>query len=216
MDCVMTRVRGPLVVSVSGTSGAGKTTLVRSIAEALNTCIPGSAITLMFDDYASDDDLPEDDLGGWLERGGDPEEWLTPRFAEELRGHGLQPSPAPAVIVIEEPFGRARNPIGRQIDLALHIQLDLNVALARRLLREFVSGEGAMDAEEVERLHGYLTVYLAAGAAVYAHIERLASDSSDIVLDGTRPGSDLLADALSTIELSRGQSDAQPTFESQQ
>jgi energy-coupling factor transporter ATP-binding protein EcfA2 len=200
---------GAFVVAVSGTSGSGKSTLVRGLAAALGA----SAGPVFFDDYAAVSDLPEDDLGGWLARGGDPDEWRTDRLAADLRalraGDAVGALDGGALVgpfdlvVLEEPFGRARSTMAPHIDLVLHIRLPLHVALARRLTRDFVPVTGEVAADRADRLRGYLAMYLDVGGAVYDHIDRLASASSDTVLDGLLSAADLLAAALDEVAAAR-------------
>src|SRR5688500_5206388 len=65
------------VIAVTGTSGAGKTTLVRAVAELLR-----DAATLFFDDYESSSTYPRD-WTAWWRAGGDPDAIKTPRLAED-------------------------------------------------------------------------------------------------------------------------------------
>lgn len=200
---------GALVVSVSGTSGSGKSTLVRGLAASLGATAHRAVGAMFFDDYAAVSDLPENDLHGWLARGGDPDEWRTDRLAADLGAlrHGES---VPAldgsstcgpfdVVVLEEPFGRSRKAMAPMIDLALHVDLPLQLALARRLRRDFVPKDGEVPADRADQLRAYLAMYLDIGGAVYAFVDRLARDSTDVVLDGLTGREDLLTAALAEV-----------------
>ena len=52
--------------------------------------------------------------------------------------HVMMPTP---IIVVEEPFGRSRPELGVLIDFVAVLDTPLEVALARRLLRELRCGE---------------------------------------------------------------------------
>lgn len=184
------------VIAVSGTSGSGKSTLVRGLADSLGT-VGGDAIAaVFFDDYAAMSDLPENDLAGWLARGGDPNDWRTDRPATDLRAlregesittlDGATTIGPLDVVVLEEPFGRARAAMAPSIDLALHVDPPLQVALARRVRRDFVPMHGEVPVEQADRLRGYLAMYLEVGGTVYDLVDRLSRESSDLVLDGLR------------------------------
>jgi hypothetical protein len=82
------------------------------------------------------------------------------------------------------------------IGIALHIALPLHIALARRLLRDFVPDVGAIDADGADALRGYLEMYRTVGGRVYELIDRLARTTSDVTLDG-------LLDSQSLLELAR-------------
>ncbi len=134
---------GSLVVAVSGTSGAGKSTLVGDLSERLR----GLALwveTVHFDDFTGESDLPRGDVSGWVARGGRPGEWRAEGMERHLLGlvasctSGGERDEAASVVLVEEPFGRARPGLGRLVDLSVHLQVPLHLALARRLLREFV------------------------------------------------------------------------------
>ena len=169
------------VVAVSGTSGAGKSTVVDGIASAV--ALSGHhAVALHFDDYADMSQLPED-LVGWLERGANPDEWRTDRLANDLmtRVNSAEPD---TVIIVEEPFGRARTPMRKLFDLAIHIDLPLEISLARRLLRDFVPESGEKDQPGTDQLRHYLAQYLRGGGAAYQVIDQVARETSDLTLDG--------------------------------
>ena len=72
----------PFVVAVSGTSGAGNTTLVHGLIEASATA-GITAASLKFDDFAASSIL-EADLSAWLSRGGSPNDWRTDEMVEVL------------------------------------------------------------------------------------------------------------------------------------
>lgn len=196
-----------LVISVSGASGAGKTTLVRETVRRLGE---GAAV-LFFDAYAATSHYPPD-MGQWLRRGADPAAWRTPRLAKDLRAlkEGIpvvlpdektRVAPAP-FILLEEPFGRARPEMASLIDLAVFIDLPLEIALARRLLRT-LSAKRFQEAPEAaaDHLRDYLNRYLNEGVReLYLAAAGIARRSSDVVLDG-KLSADALADTL--VEMMR-------------
>ena len=108
------------VVAVAGTSGAGKTTLVRAVVRVLE-----DAAALFFDDYEATSTYPED-WTAWWRAGGDPDAVQTPVLAADLRAlrdgvpindprSGLPIDPA-AFVVVDEPFGRARTEVRDLVD----------------------------------------------------------------------------------------------------
>jgi uridine kinase len=185
----------PFVVAVSGTSGSGKTTLVQGLAAALADVGP-RVVRLHFDQYSAVSDVP-DDLASWVQRGADPDEWRTDRFVDDLERHVREdPGPHGTVLLVEEPFGRARTPFRAIVDLAVHIHLPLGVSLARRLLRDFVPDLVGPSTDGPDRLRAYLDTYLNGGGAAYEAIEEVARTASDVVLDG-------LADRQELVEKAR-------------
>lgn len=189
----------PLVVAVCGPSGAGKSTLLRNAAALL-----GDAITLSIDTYESSSTYP--DIDTWLAGGADSSAFRTPQFSADLRalragqtialpsGEGIC---APAsTIIVEEPFGRGRGEMRDLIDIVVHIQIPLEIALARKILRKnaFLPWEDDREAFTTN-LRSFLSFYLAHGRALYQAADRSVLQDCDLRLDGTLPA-DQLADAF--------------------
>jgi uridine kinase len=178
------------VVAVTGISGAGKSSVIKRSIELLG----GGAAALHFDDYRDSSEYPGD-LKAWAERGGDVDEWKTPRLAEDLRRMRAD-SPA-TVLFVEEPFGKMRREMAGLIDLAIHIDVPPDVLLARRLLRRIA--EERADAGLTEKLGRDLNYHLTTGR----HIDRLASDAimnaADVVVDGTKSIDEIAADVAGAI-----------------
>jgi uridine kinase len=117
------------VVSVSGTSGAGKSSVIEKAAALLP-----SATRLQFDDYVTlGNDIAT--IRAWLDAGAQLDAIKTPGMADDLRrliarqaihlpGSGRRVEPAD-VVVLEEPFGRSRGEFSSLIDFAVFIDAPL-------------------------------------------------------------------------------------------
>lgn len=177
------------VVAVSGTSGAGKTTLVKAVGESL-----GDAACLYFDDYATVSSYPQD-MRAWIDAGAHPSAWSTPRLGDDLRNlksgiavegpRGGRVEPA-SYIVLEEPFGRARPDVAGLIDFVAFLDVPLEIALARRLLRDLDGDAPRQPDGYARRLYGFLSTYVAVYRDAYVEGVRLARKSSDLEVDGMR------------------------------
>jgi len=141
----------PYVVAVSGYSGSGKSTLVLELSKALPSCV-----TLFFDDYASRKDFPAD-IVSWIGSGGDPNEVKTPLLREHLlrlingetvlmtkrngwaeeygvrsQDEEIELKPAD-IILLEEPFGKAREEVAGLIDMVIYLEVNPEISLGRRI-----------------------------------------------------------------------------------
>jgi uridine kinase len=191
------------VIAVSGISGVGKTSLIERMADRL-----GNAARLHFDHYVV---LGNDigDIAAWLEAGVDPNVVETPQFAADLerlrrrqsvrlpQEHGVV-EPADFVI-LEEPFGRSRDVMAPMIDLAVHIAIPHDVAMARRLLRTVGLRPQMGDPGLIDELEEQLRAFLAGGRDIYLALDIQAQAGADLVLDGLRPVEALADDLMAAI-----------------
>jgi len=191
------------VVAVSGTSGAGKTTVVDQAAAML-----ANSARLQFDQYVTlGNDIAT--IKAWLARGADPNELKTPEFAADLRRLRAGETVAAAngrgtvrpadVVIVEEPFGRTRLELAPLIDFAVHLDVPPDIALARRTLR-LIEVEAAVEPQRaLEAVAGQLRAYLAAGRDAYLAAERAARQSADLVLDGMLASETLAASLAAEV-----------------
>jgi uridine kinase len=189
------------VIAVSGPSGAGKSTAVRNLVARLD-----GAIALYFDDYEASSTYP--DMTQWLAQGADPNQFQTPLLSADLRvlhagkaialPHNGEIAHPAHVIVLEEPFGRERAEIADLIDFVVCIDLPLEIALARRLLRML----GLFLADQTpdafaKQLQSFLPWYIESGRDLYRAMQQLVLQNCDLIADGMLPP-DALAEEIET------------------
>jgi len=177
------------VVAVSGVSGAGKTSVIQ---HALALLV--EAVALYFDDYRAGSTYPPD-LKEWIERGANVDEWQTPQFAEDLRK--LRAASVPAVVLVEEPFGKLRREMAGLMDLAIHIDVPADVLLARRLLRRIDEERGS--GELIDRLVRDMKHHLAIGRGLDAMASMEMSKAADVVVDGTKEVREIAENVVAAI-----------------
>ena len=187
------------VIAVSGPSGAGKSTLVRNLVARL-----GDAVALFLDDYEASSIYP--DMTQWLADGADPNQFQTPQLHMDLRAlragqaitqpHNGQIAHPAGVIVLEEPFGRERAEMAGLIDFVICVDLPLEIALTRKLLRmlNFFVDEQTPDAF-AKHLQFFLPWYLESGRELYRLVQQRVLRSCDLIADGMLPP-DALADSV--------------------
>ena len=219
----MSKTNKSFVIAISGTSGAGKTSLVREVTNSFD-----DAVSFYFDDYLSTHKVPED-LAGWSRNGSDPQQWKNPRFLADLRllrsgtpvtpPNSTDPVDPASIIVVEEPFGRDREHMGELIDFVACIELPLEIALARRVLRTLDEARQEKTliryllpflptTRAAARLRSYLRWYLnGPGRDIYYSVTQKAKENCDLVLDGKRPVSELAQEVVQHVDRVRARSE---------
>ncbi len=197
-------------IAIAGTSGSGKSSLARAVAERLHAAL------LHFDDYEYPDAATiYPDLEAWIANGlpvaTHGGTTLASVVARLRAGESVQHPTTEAIItptpflVIEEPFGRARPAITSLIDLAVVIDTPPHIALARRLGRDLARSAPNLKIDEVvAQARAYLGWYAAGGHAFYERMVDLAKVNADLIVDGMRPLGDL-ADAVAERATARPQ-----------
>jgi len=188
------------VIAISGPSGAGKTTLVTKVA----TCL-GQATALYYDSYERVGTW-HPDIRQWVDQGCDPNQWVSiPQLVEDVRAlrqgraillpESRQVIEPAAYIVLEEPWGRERDELRPWIDFVVHVDIPLDIALCRKLLRE--ASDPSSQRDPLTFLKNYLTYRL---GEVYRR-QQQAGAHADLVVDGLRAPEELAKEIVTAIRL---------------
>lgn len=168
------------VVGISAVSGGGKTAVAKKLSELL----PDS-FYLCFDDY-DDTSIHPENLQKWFADGADYNAWETPVLISDLErlitGRHVE-SPV-KFVVFDAPLGRAHFATGRFIDFMVFIDTPLDVAMARRLLRD-LPGHGEQGPEDtMTTIKAGVSSYLNGGRPLYLAFGEQIRGQCDLVLDG--------------------------------
>ncbi|PKR76850.1 hypothetical protein CEY16_13630 [Halalkalibacillus sediminis] len=158
----------PFVISIASVSGGGKTTITEYLQEKLS-----SSCALYFDDYSFEGE-PENILV-WVNSGADYNQWdLSPLVedVEKFKGGGRF-----EYIILDYPFAYMNNQMRELIDFAIYIDTPLDIAMARRINRDFHSSNS-------DDIISDLSFYLEKGREAYLEMEKIKS-SSDYIIDGS-------------------------------
>lgn len=164
----------PFVIVIGGVSGGGKTAVTARLIQELH-----HSKALYFDDY--DFDGPED-IVTWVENGADYNLWdLTPlkKDLKVLRNEQFR------YIVVDFPFAYKHIEISKLIDVAIFIDTPLDIALARRVTRDFKTASANDILSDMEN-------YILKGRKGYIEMLNAIKPNSDIIVDGSQPVSKIV------------------------
>jgi len=177
------------VIAINAVSGGGKT----SLATLLRDSLPNSAL-FCFDDFDATNVYPADYYDWWV-RGGNLEEFDCPGMRAavdaEIQSRNRQ------YIVMDYPFGRDHSRFRDAIDLSVWLETPLDVAMARRILRDFVPQANGPAQEQLDRLKEDLSHYLIKSRHVYLDDRHMTT--CDLVLDGWKSLEELRDSILEAI-----------------
>jgi uridine kinase len=185
-------MRKPFVISVSGVSGSGKTTVARNLEEQLT-----NAAVVSFDDYGDNVYLSRD-INDWSADGEDANEWYVEPIVNDLNRLLKKPL---NYIILDFPFGRGNFLVGQDIDLSVFIDTPLDIALARRIIRDYTSHmpernktETSLGAIDTEMRH-----YLSHSRSTYARMAQTQKPVSDLVIDGAKTPNEITDEIVKYI-----------------
>ena len=185
------------IIGVCGIVSAGKTTLIKKVAELLE-----DSVTILWDDYDHLLILDFEDPQKWVEDGCDTNKWKTVQFIEDLRslknGNYIQhPTTNEKInpgkyVLVEDPTGRTRDEMAELIDYLIFIDLPHEISLARTYNRELNNEQKMRNAEELVKFlkfytQRYLDWFLSAGRI----IEKRIREDAELIVDGLKPTDEL-------------------------
>ena len=160
----------PMVIAVNAVSGGGKTAVTNALTMKLE-----NSRAIFFDSY-DDADKHIPDILQWVEDGADYDLWHLENMAEDVRKL-LFESKNIDYVIIDYPFGYKQKQIAGFIDLSIYIDTPLDIALARRIIRD-ISIQTKVD-EIIRLLTGYLT-----SRDAYCFLQ-LSNEDADYKIDGS-------------------------------
>lgn len=189
-------MKKPFVISISGLSGSGKTAVTNALKARL-----ANAAVISFDDYGDRVYLGRD-INEWSADSSD-DEWHTEPVAADVERLLNEPL---EYIILDYPFGYGNRLVGQYINLAVFIDVPVDVALARRIIRDYTSrneNTNVADVEEVSLagLDKELRFYLSRSRSTYARMPEMQKPTSDLVVDGTKTPEEIADEILSHINI---------------
>jgi uridine kinase len=185
------------IIGISGVGGAGKSVLTNALGKALNATI------LFWDDFDEISKAPENYIE-WYSKSKDYSEWKYDALAKVLNQLKMgEKIICPATkkelvptdyIVFDAPLGRKHIVTGQYIDYSIFLNTPLDIALARRILRDF--REKSNNTEIFEELDFYLT----SSRPLYM-MDYDAKEKYDFIVDGSLPVDNIVAIILEKLQV---------------
>lgn len=164
------------VIAISGASGCGKTSLVKTLAQTLN------CPALHFDDFVDENTYPQD-MALWLEQGCNTSLIKTPRLTQAVKEFRCSAHSAD-FLFLEEPFGRERAVMTPLVDKVILLDTPLPVCLERVIARVNKSATGLRSPQNQTQLTQYLEKYHRYLADIYQQCVAQVDNNSDLQLKG--------------------------------
>ena len=157
------------VIAIAAVTAGGKTTTVNELKKQLS-----NVQALYFDDYTFEGEV--DDFYQWVLDGADYNVWnLEPLEKDILK---IKQSGSCDYLILDYPFAYCHEQIRKYIDVAIFIDTPLDIALARRILRDLPDASG-------DEIRDDLEGYLKYARPAYIQMQKDILPSSDYVIEGT-------------------------------
>lgn len=160
------------IISIAAVSGGGKTTITKKLSLVLE-----DTKELFFDDY--DFKKAPDDIVQWVDQGADYNLWNLEPLVSEIEKIKSSRE-VPTYILLDYPFSYRNDNMKKYIDLSIYIDTPLDVAMARRILRDHTKSN-------INDVRNEVKFYLQSGRVAYLEMKNSIKPNSDIVIDGTLP-----------------------------
>ena len=187
-------MKKPFVISISGISGSGKTTIFNVMKERLT-----NTEVVFFDDIPGD--LLGRDYCEWSDSGADYNEWDLSQLTEKIKSL-LHKSLD--YIILDYPFGKAHREIGAYVDWSVWLDIPMDISLARRILCDFTrrsEKRRPLKGNTAEEVSSYLDFYLARHRGTYLrHIETI-KPFVDIIFDGAKSTEEVADEIINALSV---------------
>ena len=158
------------IISIAAVTAGGKTTIVNELKKQ----IP-STKSLHFDEYSFEGEV--DDFYTWTKQGADYNVWnLHPLIKDILE---IKKNSDCEYLLLDYPFAYCHKALSQNIDCAIFIDTPLDIAMARRILRDMGNATG-------DEIRQNMELYLKYARIAYIQMIKDVLPSSDYIIDGTK------------------------------
>ena len=171
------------IIAIGAVTAGGKTTLVNAIKDKLTR-----TASLHFDDYSFDGEV--NDFYKWVSDGANYNVWdLSPLKADIEK---IINSDRYDYLLLDYPFAYQNKMIKDYLDCCIFIDIPLDIALARKVLRD-------MKESSADDIRYEMDVYLKYARIAYVQMLQDILPISDYVIDGTKELKIIINEAMEII-----------------
>lgn len=158
------------IIAIAAVTAGGKTTIVNELKKQ----IPNT-LSLHFDDYSFEGEV--ENFHDWVVNGADYNVWNLSPLKEDIDRIRLQGNCD--YLLLDYPFAYCHETLKEYIDCAIFIDTPLDIAMARRVLRDMKDAS----ADEIRK---DMEIYLKFARVAYMQMLKDILPSSDYVIDGAK------------------------------
>ena len=174
-----------VIIAVSGVTAGGKTTIINELKKKMK-----SAKLLHFDDYDFEGEV--EDFHQWVMNGADYNVWnLEPLKKDILKFKGDNET---QYILLDYPFAYKNDLIKQFIDCAIFIDTPLDIAMARRVLRDMYNATG-------DEIREDMSFYLKYARIAYEEMLNTILPNSDYAIDGSMELDEIVKQIMNIIKI---------------
>ena len=171
------------IIAIGAVTAGGKTTVVNAIKDRL----PRTA-SLHFDDYSFEGEV--EDYSKWASEGADVHIWdLSPLKADIDK---LVRSGEYDCLLLDYPFAYQHQMIKPYLDCCIFIDTPLDIAMARRVLRD-------MKEATSDEIRNEMDTYLNGARIAYTEMVKVHMSTSDYVIDGEKGLENIINETMEII-----------------
>lgn len=171
------------IIAIGAVTAGGKTTVVNAIKDRLPR-----TTSLHFDDYSFEGEV--EDFSKWVSEGKDVHVWdLSPLKADIER---IIRSGEYDYLLLDYPFAYQHRMIKDYLDCCIFIDTPLDIAMARRVLRD-------MKEAAADEIRNEMDTYLKYARIVYVQMLKDHLSTSDYVIDGANDLETIINETMEVI-----------------
>ena len=171
------------IIAIGAVTAGGKTTVVNAIKDRL----PRTA-SLHFDDYSFEGEV--EDFSKWVSEGADVHVWdLSPLKTDIDK---IVRSGECDFLLLDYPFAYQHQMIKSYLDCCIFIDTPLDIAMARRVLRD-------MKEATSDEIRNEMDTYLKCARTAYIQMVKNHLSTCDYVIDGAQELESIINEAIEII-----------------